>query len=124
LLVGTGAEWAADGIVRDGAIAASSGDAAGAVRDDIVRRARTVEQELRATAASVATMSTAIAHDTDAPPSDEDDVRVAPDEQLAADLTRCVQEGGELPVDLLWSREWILHVERVLHVPSLTRSTG
>jgi hypothetical protein len=44
---------------------------------------------------------------------------VVPNEQLAADLTRCVEEGGELPVELLWSREWILHVERLLHVPDL-----
>ncbi|MFN8025182.1 MAG: FUSC family protein [Acidimicrobiia bacterium] len=122
LLVGTGAEWAADGIMRDGASpagAAVADDAPSvvAVRDDIVRRARTVARELRSTADAVASMSSTL----NAEPStiDEDDVRVAPDEQLAADLTRCVQEGGELPVDLLWSREWILHVERVLHVPSL-----
>ena len=131
LVLGTGAEWAADGIVRDGTGPTADGApaACAAVRADIVVRARRVEQELRATADAVAMMpepsmklaDQAGTDDSAQPtPADEDDVRVVPNEQLAADLTQCVQEGGELPVDLLWSREWILHVERVLHMQDVT----
>ncbi len=131
LVLGTGAEWAADGIVRDGTGSTSAG-ACAAVRADIVVRARRVEQELRAKADAVAEMpepSMKLADQAATQPGDpvqapnEDDVRVVPNEQLAADLTRCVQEGGELPVDLLWSREWILHVERVLHMQAVTPAT-
>ena len=131
LVLGTGAEWAADGIVRDGTGSTSAG-ACETVRADIVVRARRVEQELRAKAGAIAEMPEPSMKLTDqaalqagdpmlAP--NEDDVRVVPNEQLAADLTRCVQEGGELPVDLLWSREWILHVERVLHMQAVTPAT-
>jgi hypothetical protein len=147
LVLGTGAEWAADGIVRDGTGTTAAGPpgspsspsspgapgACAAVRADIVVRARRVEQELRATAAAVAEMPEPSMKLSDQPTggfgdasaaegarlAGDDDVRVVPNEQLAADLTQCVQEGGELPVDLLWSREWILHVERVLHVQSV-----
>jgi len=130
-VLGTGAEWAADGIVRDGTGSTSAG-ACEAVRADIVVRARRVERELRAKADAIAEMPEPSMKLTDqaalqagdpmlAP--NEDDVRVVPNEQLAADLTRCVQEGGELPVDLLWSREWILHVERVLHMQAVTPAT-
>ena len=129
LVLGTGAEWAADGIVRDGT-GATSGGACDAVRADIVVRGRRVEQELHAVADAVAHLrepSNKLASQAagaagaaeHARLAGEEDVRVVPDEQLAADLTQCVQEGGELPVDLLWSREWILHVERVLHVQAL-----
>jgi len=131
LVLGTGAEWAADGIVRDGT-GTTSGGACDAVRADIVVRGRRVEQELRATADTVARMpepsmklgtldGQAASAAERARLAGEDDVRVVPDERLAADLTRCVQEGGELPVDLLWSREWILHVERVLHAQAVNR---
>ena len=131
LVLGTGAEWAADGIVRDGTGSTSAG-ACETVRADIVVRARRVERELRAKADAIAEMPEPSMKLTDqaalqagdpmlAP--NEDDVRVVPNEQLAADLTRCVQEGGELPVDLLWSREWILHVERVLHMQAVTPAT-
>lgn len=135
LVLGTGTEWAAEGIVRDSTASGhrpavgAAGDAAGdEVRADVVRHAREVAAALRATAGTVLTIA-------DPPPSlippagpalppasdADDDADRAPDEQLAADLTRCVQEGGELPVDLLWSREWILHVERLLHVQAITR---
>ena len=128
LLLGTGAIWASEGIARDGRTASHTGAVCAPVRDDVVHRGRGVQAELANAAGRVEHLPepprAAATNRTDDPTAGidtHDDVHDAvdalPHAQLAADLTRCVQEGGELPVELLWSREWILLVERLLHVP-------
>ncbi len=119
LLLGTGVLWASEGIARDGRTGPHGGAACAPVRDDVVHRGRGLQAELSTAAVRIERLpeprqaaATGV-DDHDA----IDQVDALPHAQLAADLTRCVQEGGELPVELLWSREWILLVERLLHVP-------
>jgi uncharacterized membrane protein YccC len=109
LSVSATAEHAAVGIARDMA-AGPPPPACRALRHSIVDEGRRVEAELqhRAEQARHARRSDV------APTGDDDQRAAAPDPRLADALTQCAGEAGHTPVELLWAREWLEHLDRVL----------
>ena len=115
LIVSRSAEQAADGVARDATrlpVASCRG-----LREVIAGEGRTLDAELGERAELARTARPA----EPSVPAD-DTQRAAPvDPQLGDALSRCAAEAGHTPVELLFAREWLEHLGRVLErtrVPS------
>jgi uncharacterized membrane protein YccC len=119
LSLSTSAELAADGITRDAA-AGPAASACRALRDVMVVEGRRLEAELGGRVELARHPRSA----RTLPPGDDESPASPPsplNPPLSEALVRCAAEAGHTPVELLWAREWLEHLDRVLEhtrVPS------